>query len=102
MFSCQYCQRHFEYNFELNTHVKLEDNRHNCLSCQTVFGSPGALDKHLWTVKSCKGLHPIQYGLMKDGIVKEQEKRKIDLYIKNIKQFNSSMSSLQNLTSIVL
>ena len=55
-----------------------------------------------WIVKSCKSLHSIQYGLMKDGIVREQEKRSIDLYIKNIQRFHSSMSNLQNLTSIVL
>ena len=102
MFSCQHCQRNFPYNFELMTHVKLEHNRHDCLSCRTVFGSPRALDKHLWTNKSCKALHSIQYGLMKDAIVKEQEKCKIDLYIKNLNRFHSSMSSLQNLTSIVL
>ena len=102
MFPCQYCQRRFEYNFELKTHIKLEHNRHDCLSCHLVFGSPGDLDKHLWTTKTCKSPHSIQYGLKKDEIVREQEKRSIDLYIKNVHRFHSSMSNLQNLTDIVL
>ena len=84
------------------TLVKLENNRHDCLSCRTVFILPGALDKHLWSDKSCKALYSIQYGLMKDEIAKEKEKHKIDMYIKDLNLFYSLMSSLHDLTATVL
>ena len=79
MFHCQHCHRAFDYNFELKIHIEIEHMRHPCLSCHAVFKSRGKLDTHLWSTESCKSLHSIQYGLEKDKIVLEKEKRSIDL-----------------------
>ena len=62
----------------------------------------GKLDSHLWSTKSCKSLHSVQYGLKKDEIVREKEKRSIDMYIKSVDHFHSSLSKLQILTDVVL
>ena len=102
MFHCQHCHRAFNYNFEMKIHIEIEHRILPCLSCHVVFESHGKLNSHLWANESCKILHSIQYGLEKDEINREKEKRSIDIYIERVDHFRSSLSKLQNLTEAVL